>query len=300
MKRTLHCIALRWDCATLIAVIAIHGFGAVAQQTGVESEALSQSVIFLGCGEVDGPGVVMQLDQHGEVLGVASLAGTPYGLALYRGGLLAAVPGGTTGAGSIVRIGRPRRRQAKCLRTRTRDFFIPRPTICLKQSWLLTISQPSAECWAARISVRWEQIHWIIRPWWPMGTQDGHDCCWPAPPAKVDRDAQDRQVQTRSVEDPKTTNWSLLIRSQPRGIVQRRAFSHCTARRGSTWISIGMWNPSVPPTGKVFQLAGAEGLDICGPSAVEKSNGRSIVGRSRQGTCGPSSFTDGDWGADCC
>jgi hypothetical protein len=105
MKRTLHCIALRWDCATLIAVIAIHGFGAVAQQTGVESEALSQSVIFLGCGEVDGPGVVMQLDQHGEVLGVASLAGTPYGLALYRGGLLAAVPGGTTGAGSIVRIG---------------------------------------------------------------------------------------------------------------------------------------------------------------------------------------------------
>jgi hypothetical protein len=105
MKRGLHRAALQWSCAAFIALRAVDCFGAVTQQTGAESEALPQSAIYLGCGEVDGRGVVLQLDQSGEVLGVASLPGTPYGLALHKGGLLAAVPRGTSGAGSVMRIG---------------------------------------------------------------------------------------------------------------------------------------------------------------------------------------------------
>src|SRR5436190_20415730 len=60
--------------------------------------------IYLGCGEVGGPGTVVQLDLTGKVLGTIDLADTPYGLAADRAGLVAALPG--RNAGKVVRIGR--------------------------------------------------------------------------------------------------------------------------------------------------------------------------------------------------
>src|SRR3954462_7586370 len=60
--------------------------------------------IYLGCGEVGGPGTVVQLDLTGKVLGTVELADTPYGLAADRAGLVAALPG--RNSGKVVRIGR--------------------------------------------------------------------------------------------------------------------------------------------------------------------------------------------------
>jgi hypothetical protein len=48
----------------------------------------------------------------------------------------------------------------------------------------------------------------------------------------------------------------------------------------------------VPPTGKVFQLPGAGGVDICGPGAVYKQR-KVLVGRSKHRHMRPSLFTDG-------
>jgi hypothetical protein len=60
--------------------------------------------VYLGCGESGGPGTVVQLDLTGKVLGTVELAGTPYGLAADRRGLVAAIPGGA--APQVVRIGK--------------------------------------------------------------------------------------------------------------------------------------------------------------------------------------------------
>jgi len=60
--------------------------------------------IYLGCGEVQGAGTVVQLDMTGKVLGTVALTNTPYGLAADRAGLIAALP--ARGAGKVVRIGR--------------------------------------------------------------------------------------------------------------------------------------------------------------------------------------------------
>jgi hypothetical protein len=65
------------------------------------------AAIFLGCGEVQGEGTVVQLDRTGNVLGTISLSNTPYGLAADRAGLVAALPGLKTGR--VVRIGRTRK-----------------------------------------------------------------------------------------------------------------------------------------------------------------------------------------------
>jgi hypothetical protein len=53
--------------------------------------------IYLGCGEVNGPGTVVQLDRTGNVLGTVQLPGTPYGLTVHKDGLVAAVPSGRPG-----------------------------------------------------------------------------------------------------------------------------------------------------------------------------------------------------------
>jgi S1-C subfamily serine protease len=58
--------------------------------------------IYLGCGAVNGPGTVVQVDRTGKVLGTIRLPGTPYGLAVSRDGLVAAVPGGRPA--KVVRI----------------------------------------------------------------------------------------------------------------------------------------------------------------------------------------------------
>ncbi len=49
--------------------------------------------IYLGCGEVLGPGTVVQVDRTGKVLGTIELPSTPSGLALNKDGLVAALPG---------------------------------------------------------------------------------------------------------------------------------------------------------------------------------------------------------------
>lgn len=49
--------------------------------------------IFLGIGETGKPGQVVQLDQHGRVLGVVELPAAPYSLAALDDGLLVALPG---------------------------------------------------------------------------------------------------------------------------------------------------------------------------------------------------------------
>jgi len=46
--------------------------------------------VYLGCGNVEGPGTVVQLDQTGKVLGTLQLPGTPYGLAVHKDGLVVA------------------------------------------------------------------------------------------------------------------------------------------------------------------------------------------------------------------
>jgi DNA-binding beta-propeller fold protein YncE len=58
--------------------------------------------VYLGCGDVQGGGSVVQLDRTGKVLGIVRLSNTPYGLATRKGGLVAAVP--SFGAGSVVSI----------------------------------------------------------------------------------------------------------------------------------------------------------------------------------------------------
>src|SRR5207253_2116175 len=56
--------------------------------------------VYLGCGDVQGEGTVVQLDRSGKVLGLVRLSATPYGLAARKGGLVAALP--SRGAGSLV------------------------------------------------------------------------------------------------------------------------------------------------------------------------------------------------------
>jgi hypothetical protein len=62
--------------------------------------------VFLGCGEVGGPGTVVQLDMSGNVLGTIELSGTPYGLTADRNGLVAAIPSNDPRVIRIDRAGR--------------------------------------------------------------------------------------------------------------------------------------------------------------------------------------------------
>ena len=48
--------------------------------------------IYLGCGEVDGPGEVVQVDSAGKVLGRVKLTNSPSGLAVGKDGLVACMP----------------------------------------------------------------------------------------------------------------------------------------------------------------------------------------------------------------
>jgi hypothetical protein len=95
MKRALWPAAVA--CAGLVAAATT---GAPALKT--EKAPSKDWVIYLGCGEVGGPGTVVQLDQTGTVLGTVKLDGTPYGLVSVRGGLVAAVPGRRSG--KVIRI----------------------------------------------------------------------------------------------------------------------------------------------------------------------------------------------------
>ena len=56
--------------------------------------------IYLGCGPVGGPGKIFQVDGRGKVLAQVDLPDTPYGLAMSKDGLVAALPG----AGKVVSI----------------------------------------------------------------------------------------------------------------------------------------------------------------------------------------------------
>jgi DNA-binding beta-propeller fold protein YncE len=60
--------------------------------------------VYLGCGEVDGPGTVIQLDRTGMVLGTVRLPGTPYGLALHKDGFVAAMPSSRGKQGKVIRF----------------------------------------------------------------------------------------------------------------------------------------------------------------------------------------------------
>ena len=75
----------------------------LAEDTGASAKRLADAAIYLGCGGVEGPGEVIQLDQTGEVLGTVRLSGAPYGLAAHKDGLVAAVPT-YGGPGELVRI----------------------------------------------------------------------------------------------------------------------------------------------------------------------------------------------------
>ena len=57
--------------------------------------------IYVGCGNVNGPGKVYQFDPNGRLLGTASLTNTPYDLKMHKDGLVAVLPGGK----SVVLIG---------------------------------------------------------------------------------------------------------------------------------------------------------------------------------------------------
>jgi DNA-binding beta-propeller fold protein YncE len=95
MKRALWPAAVA--CAGLVVAVSA---GAPALKG--ERVPVKDWVVYLGCGEVGGPGTVVQLDHTGTVLGTVKLDGTPYGLTAVRGGLVAAVPGRRTG--KVVRI----------------------------------------------------------------------------------------------------------------------------------------------------------------------------------------------------
>jgi DNA-binding beta-propeller fold protein YncE len=66
------------------------------------AELRKDLAVYLGCGDVEGGGTVVQLDRSGKVLGLVRLSATPYGLAARKEGLVAALPG--RGAGSVVTI----------------------------------------------------------------------------------------------------------------------------------------------------------------------------------------------------
>lgn len=74
-----------------------------ADRTTCTAARLSQDLaIYMGCGEVAGPGTVVQLDGTGKVLGTVHLPDTPYGLAVLKDGLVAALPG--VRSGRVVKI----------------------------------------------------------------------------------------------------------------------------------------------------------------------------------------------------
>src|SRR5687767_5723929 len=90
-----------WAAVAVIGVglVASHGLAPTRaapalKEPKAEAWPGPDPAIFLGCGEVGGPGTVVQLDLDGKVLATVRLAGTPYGLAADRHGLVAAVPGG--------------------------------------------------------------------------------------------------------------------------------------------------------------------------------------------------------------
>jgi hypothetical protein len=95
---------------------------------------------------------------------------------------------------------------------------------------------------------------------------------------------------------PLTSSFSKQLKSQHNCAMVALAitaagFNPLAARRST---SHGDGSPSVPPTGKVFQLPGAGGVDICGPGAVYKQR-KVLVGRSKHRHMRPSLFTDGVW-----
>ena len=62
----------------------------------------SELAIYLGVGEVLGPGKIVQVDEEGRVLSSVDLPNTPYGVALDTDRVLAALPR----AGEVVGVSR--------------------------------------------------------------------------------------------------------------------------------------------------------------------------------------------------
>ena len=66
---------------------------AIAGEQPAGTARLSEELsIYLGCGAVEGPGTVVQLDAAGRDRGTVQLSDTPYGLAVRKQDLAAALP----------------------------------------------------------------------------------------------------------------------------------------------------------------------------------------------------------------
>ena len=88
---SLTAIAAAWVSMMAAGWLPSHAVSLAGEEPKGPAELSKELAIFLGCGEVVGQGTVVQLDRTGKVLGTVELPGPPYGLAVHKDALVAAV-----------------------------------------------------------------------------------------------------------------------------------------------------------------------------------------------------------------